>query len=107
MFLLTFFRKNFDNLLAAAAGFTIIIFFTRHGGIGIEPDSVVYFSAAENLYSKGRPVDFADSPLVDFPAFYPAFLTAIMFLTGLKPLVFTPVLNALLFAIIIYLAGYI
>jgi hypothetical protein len=100
-------KRNIDSLLAATAGFTIILLFTRHGGIGIEPDSVVYLSAGENLHAKGRLVDFTGGALVDFPAFYPFFLCCVMWVTGLSPLIFAPLLNAFLFALVIILAGYI
>ena len=52
MFRLSSFNKNIDSLVAAATGFFIIFLFTRHGGIGIEPDGVVYITTAENLHSK-------------------------------------------------------
>jgi hypothetical protein len=100
-------KKNIDSLVAAAAGFFIIFLFTRHGGIGICPDAVVYSTTAENLHTTGRLEDYGQGPLIDFPAFYPVFLSALMLLTGLKPLLFAPYLNALLFAVLIYLAGYI
>jgi len=102
---LSFFKKNIDSLIAAAAGFFIIFLFTRHSGIGVCPDGVVYTTAAENLRTTGNYVDFTHGPVVDFPAFYPMFLTGMMWLTGLKPLAFAPFLNAFLFATIIYLAG--
>ena len=98
-------KKNIDSLVAAAAGFIIIFLFTRHSGIGISPDSVVYLTAAENLKSSGKLADFTQDPLVDFPAFYPFFLGAVMLITGLKALAFASFLNALLFAIVIYLSG--
>jgi hypothetical protein len=101
----TFFRKNIDSLIAAAAGFFIIFLFTRHSGIGVCPDGVVYTTAAENLRTTGKYVDFTQDPVIDFPAFYSIFLSGLMWLTGLKPLVFAPFLNAFLFALIIYLAG--
>ncbi len=99
------FKKNIDSLLAAAVGFYIIFLFTRHGGIGIEPDSIVYFTAAENLHTHGIFTDFMNRPVVDFPAFYPFFLYGILLFTGLKPILFAPVINALLFALVIYLSG--
>ncbi|MDP4263867.1 MAG: hypothetical protein Q8941_15170 [Bacteroidota bacterium] len=105
MLLFSSFKKNIDSLLAATAGFFIIFLFTRHGGIGIEPDGVVYLTTAENLGANGKLADFTHNALVDFPAFYPFFLSAVMWLTGLKPLLFAPVLNGLLFAIVIYLSG--
>src|SRR5262245_14988567 len=107
MFSLSSLKRNVDSLVAAAGGFVIIMLFTRHSGIGIEPDSVVYMTAAENLHRAGRLVDFMGNPLTEFPAFYPAFLDAVSWATGLEPLSFAPALNALLFAVVIYLSGYI
>jgi len=101
------FKNKIDSLVAAAAGFLIIFLFTRHGGIGIEPDSVVYITTAENFRNSGKLIDFTGSPLVIFPSFYPLFLSCIILLTGLNPLAFAPYLNAILFALIIYLSGYI
>ena len=105
MIRLLFFKKNIDSLIAAAAGFFIIFLFTRHSGIGVCPDGVVYTTAAENLRATGKYIDFTHGPVIDFPAFYSIFLSGIMWLTGLKPLAFAPFLNAFLFAVIIYLAG--
>jgi len=102
---LTFLKKNIDSLIAAAAGFFIIFLFTRHSGIGVCPDGVVYTTAAENLRTTGKYIDFSHGPVIDFPAFYSIFLSGLMWLTGLKPLAFAPFLNALLFALIIYVAG--
>jgi len=102
---LSFFKRNIDSLIAAATGFFIIFLFTRHSGIGVCPDGVVYTTAAENLMATGRYVDFTHGPVVDFPAFYSIFLSGLMWLTGLKPMAFAPFLNAFLFATIIYLAG--
>ena len=102
---LSFLKKNIDSLIAAAAGFFIIFLFTRHSGIGVCPDGVVYTTAAENLKATGKYMDFTHGPVIDFPAFYSIFLSGMMWLTGLKPLVFAPILNAFLFALIIYLSG--
>ena len=98
-------KKNWDSLLAALAGFAIIILYTRHGGVGISPDSTVYMSAAENFHNNGHFSEFADNPVTDFPIFYPFFLSIVMWLTNLKPLVFAPYLNATLFGTVIFLSG--
>jgi hypothetical protein len=103
----SFFKKNIDSFIAAIAGFIIIILFTHHGGIGVSPDSVVYSTTAENLSIKGTLTDFTQKRIINFPVFYPLFLSAIMWLTSLKPLAFAPYLNAFLFAILICTAGYI
>jgi len=107
MFQSSLLKKNIDSLIAAIAGFLIIFLFTRHGGIGIEPDGVVYATTAENFHTSGKLIDFTGSPLVIFPSFYPMFLAGVMWLTRLQPLVFAPYLNAILFALVIYLSGYI
>jgi len=107
MFQSLVFKKNVDSLIAALAGFFIIFLFTRHSGIGIEPDGVVYTSTAENFRTSGKLIDFTGSPLVIFPSFYPVFLAGLMVVTGLQPLIFAPCLNALLFAAVIYLSGFI
>src|SRR6266487_5823222 len=103
MFRLSFFKNNIDSLVAAAAGFFIIFLFTRHSGIGVCPDGVVYTTAAENLKATGCYVDFTHGPVIDFPAFYSLFLSAGIRVTGLKPIIFAPYLNAFLFALIIFL----
>jgi len=107
MFQFSSFKKNIDSLLAAAVGFCIIILFARHGGIGVSPDSVVYLSTAENLQASGTLTDFTNRAVVEFPAFYPLFIGGIAFITSWKVLVFAPWLNAFLFALVIYLSGYI
>src|SRR6185369_11734426 len=99
MIRLSFFKKNVDSLLAAAAGFLFIFLFTRHSGIGLCPDGVVYSTAAENFCTHGKLTDYTHNAVVEFPALYPFFLSGLMLLTGLKPLAFAPTLNALLFAV--------
>ncbi|MEO6548366.1 MAG: hypothetical protein ABIN94_10215 [Ferruginibacter sp.] len=101
----SYFKKNIDSLVTAIVGFLIIFLFTRHGGIGVCPDAVVYINTAQNLPATGRLVDFMNISIVDFPAFYPLFLSACIVLTGLQPLAFAPVLNAMLFAFVIFLSG--
>jgi hypothetical protein len=98
-------KKNMDVLVASVAGFIIIFLFTRHSGIGVCPDGIVFSTAAENLKTTGRLSDFENLPLVNFPAGYPLFLHALMLLTGSDPLSFAPILNALLFAAVIYISG--
>jgi hypothetical protein len=98
-------RKNFDALLFALAAWAIVFSFTQHGGIGLSPDSISYFAAANNLYAKGSLTVFCDAPLCYFPAFYPIFLSIIIFITKQSPIVFGAMLNGLFFAAVIYLSG--
>ncbi len=97
--------RNLDSLLAAVAGFIIIHFLTRHGGIGVSPDSVDYISTAANIHDSDRAVNFTGSALVNFPLGYPLLLSGLMTLTGMGPLAFGPVLDALLFSAVILLSG--
>jgi hypothetical protein len=98
-------RKNFDALLFAYAGWYTTYIFTRHGGIGLSPDSIVYIITAKNLFTKGAITACSAAPMTDFPAFYPIFLSSIIFITRQAPVVFGPMLNGLLFASVIYLSG--
>src|SRR6201994_983817 len=101
-----FFSGNYDAVAAAIAGFCIIQLLCQHGGIGISPDSVVYISTAANIHDHGRINDFTNLPVMDFPAFYPIFLSGILFFTGQSILSAGPVLNGLLFAGLIWLCGW-
>ena len=97
---------DLDAIPAAIAGFFIIQAFCAYGGIGVSPDSVVYISTAQHIHDQGAINDFTNMPLMDFPAGYPIFLSCLMFLTGHGVMAFGPVLNGLLFALLIFLCGW-
>ncbi|WP_090559037.1 hypothetical protein [Pedobacter hartonius] len=97
--------KNLDACLISLIGLIMILIYTRHGGIGISPDSIAYLSVARNIIMHGSPVDYTLSPLVDFPVCYPFFLSIVGFVSGQDPLVIAPWLNGLLFAGLIVLLG--
>lgn len=97
--------NNLDSILAALIGFFLIQIFSRHSGIGISPDSVTYLSAARHLVHGKGFISFDDLPVVDFPFAYPCFLTVISFFTRLDPLQFGPLLNGLLFGLLLYVSG--
>ena len=80
---------------------------TRHSGIGVSPDSIVYMSTAANMRHHGVINDFTGMPMMDFPAGYPVFLGLVMLVTGLEPMQFAPILNGLLFGGLIFLSGWI
>jgi hypothetical protein len=81
--------------------------FTMQHGIGISPDSIFYSSTAENLYNGNGFVSFTQKPLVDYPLFYPLFLSAVMFITKHTILQFAPLLNSFLFALVVCITGWI
>ena len=97
---------NYDALLAAIAGFVLIQILCSYGGVGVSPDSVVYISTAQNIHDHGLINDFTNMPVMDFPAFYPIFLTGFLFLTGHTVLAFGPILDGLLFGLLIWLCGW-
>jgi hypothetical protein len=101
------FIREIDSLVAAIAGFLLIYVWTRHSGIGVSPDSIVYMSTAGNIRHHGVIDDFTGMPMMDFPAGYPVFLSLVMLVTGLEPMQFAPILNGLLFAGLIFLSGWI
>ncbi len=92
-----FFEKHWDALLAMISANIFIYLFTRHSGIGISPDSVSYYTAAENIRNHFSFTDFTGLPLIDFPLGYPFFLAACSFVTTISPLAIAPVVNAILF----------
>src|SRR6185437_5586664 len=97
---------DLDAVPVAIAGFFIIQALCAYGGIGITPDSIVYISTAQHIHDQGTINDFTNMPLMDFPAFYPIFLSGILFLTGHGVMAFGPALNGLLFALVIFLCGW-
>ena len=104
---LTGFLKKYDHLLAAVAAFYVVYLFARYSGIGISPDSIMYASTARNIAAHGQFNFFNGSPLVDFPLFYPTFLSIVLKLSGVDPIKAGPVLDGLIFAAVIWLSGYI
>src|ERR1035437_511470 len=99
------FKKNIDSLIAGVAGFIIIGLFTKHSGIGISPDSIVYASVARNLLNGVGIFDYSGRPMVDFPAFYPIILSIVSWCTKQDVIQLVPALNGLLFAAVIYTSG--
>jgi hypothetical protein len=97
--------RNLDSLIAALAGFILIQILSKHSGIGVSPDSVTYLSAARHMSAGKGFISFDNFPVVDFPFAYPFFLTIVSLITRLDPLQFAPVLNGLLFGLLLYLSG--
>jgi hypothetical protein len=101
------FSGNRDALLVAIAGFALIQLLSRHGGIGLSPDSIVYLSTAQNIHDHGLINDYTNQPMMDFPAGYPIFLSGLIFLTGHSVPWFGPALDGLLFGLLLWLCGWI
>jgi len=97
---------DYDAIPVAIAGFFIIQALCAYSGIGVTPDSVVYMSTAQNIHDHGVINDFTNMPVMDFPAFYPIFLSSLIFLTGHSVVQIGPVLDGLLFALLIGVCGW-
>jgi hypothetical protein len=97
---------NYDAIPVAIAGFFVIQALCAYGGIGVSPDSVVYISTAQNIHDHGAINDFTNMPVMDFPAFYPIFLSSMIFLTGRSIVAIGPMLDGLLFALLIGVCGW-
>lgn len=99
--------KNLDSLIAAIFGFYAIYLYTKYSGVGISPDSIMYASTATNLQAHGTLITFNKGPLVFFPVFYPFFLAVIQFITRVDPIHAGAMINASLFAGVVFISGWI
>jgi hypothetical protein len=97
--------KNPDSLFAAMIGFSLILIFSKHSGIGASPDSVTYLAATRHLVQGMGFTSFDNRPVVDFPFAYPLFLTIISFFSRMDPLQFGAWLNGILFGVLLYVSG--
>ncbi len=99
--------KNLDSLVAAAIGFYVIHLYTKYSGVGVSPDSIMYASTATNMQAHGSLLTFNGTPLTFFPVFYPFFLAIIQFVSGVDPIKAGAVINASLFAALVFTTGWI
>ena len=86
-------------------GAGIVLLATSKYGAGLSPDSVGYIDAARNLAASGSLVDHIGNPMVYWPPLFPTVLATIQSLSGADPLSSTHVINAILFAFIVFLSG--
>ena len=99
-------RRDYDSILSAIAGFWIIQILARHSGIGISPDSVIYISTASNILQHGAINDFSGWPMMDFPAGYPLFLSAIQGITRTSIQSIGAIIDGLIFGAFIFTSGW-
>ena len=98
-------KKNYDSAIAGLIGVLLIYLFSRHGGIGLSPDSIVYISTARSVVQGGGFYEFEGIPVTDFPLGYPAFLSIILFITRVDLLQSGAFINMFLYFCLIYLSG--
>ena len=99
--------NNLDSFIAACIGFYVIYIFTRYSGVGISPDSIMYASTATNIQAHGSLLTFNGHPITFFPVFYPFFLGVIQFITKVDPIKAGGIIDASLFAGVIFTSGWI
>ncbi|MDP4290140.1 MAG: hypothetical protein Q8908_03580 [Bacteroidota bacterium] len=98
-------KNNYDSAIAGLIGALLVLLFTKHGGIGLEPDSIVYLSTARNIIHGGGFFEFEDIPMTDFPIGYPAFLSFVLFITNTDILQCAIFINMALYFCLIYISG--
>jgi hypothetical protein len=98
-------KRNIDSFIVGLLGVLLIYLFTKHGGIGLEPDSIAYLSTARNVVHGNGFMDLDGFPLIDFPLGYPAFLGLVLFITRVDLLLTGQFINMLLYFCLIYLSG--
>lgn len=98
-------KKNYDAAIAGLIGALLIFLFTKHGGIGLEPDSIVYLSTARSVVQGGGFFEFEGIPVTDFPVGYPLFLSIILFISRVDIVQSGYIVNMFLYFCLIYLSG--
>jgi hypothetical protein len=92
-------------LAMSIAGAALVMLSTRRYGAGVSPDSVTYVSVARSLVAGRGFVDNNGTPLTAWPPLYPVLLAGVSLITRIDPLVCASVVNAILFAVVIWLSG--
>ncbi len=90
----------------ALAGVALVLHATSKYGAGITSLSSAYLDAASSL-AKGKGFVFrTGEPMVLWPPLYSMLLASIQLVTGLEPAAFAHIVNAVLFAAVIWLSAY-
>jgi len=97
-------NKLFLGLLALFA-VGLVFISTHRYGVVVWPDSVYYLSTAKNLILGAGFISFDGEPLTLWPPLYPALLAFVSKISGTDLLVVALTVNALVFGLIVYLAG--
>ena len=98
-------KNNIDSLFAALLGALLVIIFTRHGGVGISPDSIYYISAADSLKQGHGYYQFDNTPFIMFPLFFPSFIAGLELIFRTDIIILAPFVNAFLFGATIFTSG--
>ena len=85
-------------------GASIILYSTSRYGVGLPNDGVLYIVVARHI-ADGNGVTFNDSPVVLHPPLYSVILSVLDYSLGIDPLSSAPIVNAILFGIIVYFSG--
>lgn len=98
-------KKNYDSAIAGLIGVLLIYLYSKHGGIGLSPDSIVYINTARSVVHGGGFFEFKGIPVTDFPIDYPTFLSIILFFSRVDLVQCGHIINMFLYFCLIYLSG--
>ena len=85
-------------------GTLIILLHTYRFGVGLDPDSVAYISAARNLLNANGLTLYDGRPYLLFPPLFPVLLSLVG-VFGFDPADIAKYLNAILFGLIVFVSG--
>lgn len=94
----------FVFILLGLAGTLMILFATTKNGIGVSPDTTLYFSEANKIVGLVRSGGNVGSLKILEPPLFPAVLAAIKLITGAEPYVAARYLNSILFGLVVFLS---
>lgn len=98
-------RWGLTVALFALAGAGLVLLSTAKYGAAVSPDSTVYLDVARSLVAGKGAVLHTGRPLVWFPPLYPLLLALVGSATRLDPAVFANLVNAVLFALVVWLSA--
>ncbi len=99
-------KYNFLLVLLTLVGTVFILFPTsRYGAVLLSSDAIRYIGTARNIIAGEGVTSYEGIPLVVQPPLYSTLLAFVGKISGIDPLRFTHIINALLFGFTIYLGG--
>ena len=93
------------SLILGVLGTCIILFATIKNGIGVTPDTTLYFSVANNMANLVRYGGDAGTLIIAEPPLFPAILAILKLVTGAEPFVIARYHNAIIFGVVVFLSG--
>ncbi len=93
------------SLILGVLGTCTLFFATTKNGIGVSPDTTLYFSVANDMANLVRYGGDAGTLIIAEPPLFPAVLALFKLVTGAEPFMIARYLNAITFGFVIFLSG--